>query len=124
MKTAPLLLAALLGLTACSKRKEASQPPVAPPPHAQSMPANAMAFGTVVETFDAANYTYVRVKTASGEIWAAATPFKVSVGTQVAVPTDMPMENFHSSTLNRTFPVIYFTSKVLVKGEAGYPNQV
>jgi hypothetical protein len=120
MKTAPLIC--LLLLTACAKKEAAAPPPAAAP--VQAMPtAASWATGTVVETFDAANYTYVRIKTAQGDIWAAATPFKVAVGAQVAVPTDMPMANFHSPSLNRTFPLIYFTSKVLVKGEPGYPTQ-
>ena len=122
MKTAPLFVAALLTLTGCSKRQQAQVP--APAEAAPKAQPGAWAFGTVVETFDAANYTYVRVKTPSGEIWAAATPFKAAVGSKVAVPTDMAMENFYSPTLKRTFPVIYFTSKVIVKGEPGFPPEV
>lgn len=76
-----------------------------------------MITGTVAETIDATNYTYVRVKTDKGEIWAAATQFKVSVGEKVTVPVDMPMENFTSPTLKRTFPVIYFTSRIFKEGE-------
>ena len=70
---------------------------------------------------DAAGYTYVKVKTRNGEIWAAASQFKVKTGDKVIVPIEMPMENFHSNTLKRTFPVIYFTSKVFFQGEAGAP---
>jgi hypothetical protein len=73
--------------------------------------------GTVLETFDASNYTYVRVKTASGDFWAATGTFKVAVGDRVTVPLEMPMENFHSQTLNRDFPLIYFTSRVGREGE-------
>ncbi len=61
---------------------------------------------------DAANYTYVRVKTSSGEIWAATGQFKVAVGDKVSVPLEMPMENFRSNTLNRTFPTIYFATRI------------
>jgi hypothetical protein len=73
--------------------------------------------GTVLETMDAANYTYIRVKTDSGELWAASSPFKVAVGDRVTVPIDMPMENFHSQTLNRDFPVIYFAGRIGKEGE-------
>ncbi len=124
--------ALLAGLLACSKSEAPKvAAPAAPPPAGAPMAAapmgmpapagapaaGAMASGTVVETFDASSYTYVRVKTASGEIWAAASQFKVSKGEKVSVPLTMPMENFHSSTLNRTFPVIYFTPKVYREGE-------
>ena len=66
---------------------------------------------------NAANYTYVRVNTDNGEIWAAATRFDVAVGDVVVVPLEMPMQDFHSETLDRTFPVIYFTSQILREGE-------
>ena len=74
--------------------------------------------GTVLETFDASNYTYVRVKTASGDLWAATGTFKVAVGDRVMVPLEMPMENFHSQALNRDFPLVYFTSRIGREGES------
>ncbi len=75
------------------------------------------AFGTVAETMNAGNYTYVRVKTDNGEIWAAATGFDVAVGDNVVVPLQMPMQDFYSDSLDRTFPVIYFTSQILRAGD-------
>jgi hypothetical protein len=91
-------------------------------PAAGAVPAAAgaaqTAAGEVLETFDASNYTYVRVKTASGDIWAATATFKVAVGDRVIVPLEMPMENFHSQTLKRDFPLIYFTSRIGREGEA------
>jgi hypothetical protein len=118
-----LPLALIAGLCQCSRNKEAQavQPPAPAAPAPAPAPAIPMAVGTVAETFDAANYTYLRVKTDTGDIWAAATPFKVRVGDKVAVPTEMPMEKFHSATLKRTFPVIYFTSKVLMEGDPRFP---
>lgn len=67
---------------------------------------------------DAANYTYVRVKTPAGEIWAATLTFKVAVGDKVVVPLENPMQNFHSASLKRDFPVIYFASNITRPGEA------
>ena len=77
--------------------------------------------GTVVEAMDASNYTYVRVKTGSREVWAAAAQFKVAVGDRVVVPLEMPIEKFHSQTLNRDFPLIYFTSSIRREGAAEPP---
>jgi hypothetical protein len=74
--------------------------------------------GTVVETMNAANYTYVRVKTSSEELWAATGRFEVKVGERVTVPLEMAMENFHSQTLDRDFPSIYFVSQIRREGEA------
>jgi hypothetical protein len=72
---------------------------------------------TVLETMDASNYTYLRVKTDSGEVWAAAPRFKAAVGDTVVVPLDQPMENFHSQSLNRDFPLIYFVSQLSPGGQ-------
>ncbi len=68
--------------------------------------------GTVLETMDASNYTYVRVKAGSKELWAAASKFKVAVGDTVTISLEQPMENFHSQALNRDFPLIYFVSQI------------
>ena len=80
-------------------------------------PEGQTAEGTVLETMDAAQYTYVRVKTTSGEIWAASSTFKVAVGDRVVVPLDGPMQNFHSATLKRDFPLIYFAPSIPRAGE-------
>ena len=54
-------------------------------------------------------------------MWAAAAQFKVAVGDRVVVPLEMPMEKFHSQTLNRDFPLIYFTSSIRREGAAEPP---
>ena len=70
---------------------------------------------------DASNYTYVRVKADSGELWAAASRFKAAVGDKVVISLEQPMENFHSQALNRDFPVIYFVSRIGHEGDAPPP---
>lgn len=72
--------------------------------------------GKVAETMDAGGYTYVLVDTGTNRLWAAATKFQVKPGDSVAVPDSMPMTDFHSKALNRTFPVIYFASSIPVNG--------
>lgn len=76
--------------------------------------------GTVLETMDAASYTYARLDTGTGTepIWIAATTFPVAVGERLVAVVDAPMENFHSPTLNRDFPLIYFVGRVGREGEA------
>jgi len=74
--------------------------------------------GTVREAMDAATYTYVRIATDKGDIWAAAPQVAVKVGERVIVPLEMPMQNFHSQSLNRDFPLIYFVSQIRREGEA------
>jgi hypothetical protein len=74
--------------------------------------------GTVVETMDASNYTYVRIKSRTAEVWVAAAQFKVALGDHLTVPLENPMEDFESKSLKRTFPLIYFVSRVSREGEA------
>jgi hypothetical protein len=112
-----------LALTGCARQ------PATPAQSAQSAPAPGGAApapqaggetvtGTVRETMDAASYTYVRVGTDKGDVWAAAPQFTVKVGERVVVPLQMPMQNFHSQSLNRDFPLIYFVSEIRREGDA------
>jgi hypothetical protein len=78
--------------------------------------------GPVLETMNAANYTYVRVKTDKGDVWAASGEFRVAVGDRVTLALEMPMENFRSQTLKRDFPLIYFTTRIAREGEALPPG--
>jgi hypothetical protein len=92
----------------------------APAPQAAMPPSTGGAkeiTGPVLETMDASNYTYVRVSAASGDVWAASSHFDVKVGDRVVVPLEMPMQNFHSQSLNRDFPLIYFASFIRREGE-------
>ena len=73
--------------------------------------------GKVVETMDAAGYTYVKVDTGSEQFWAAAPQFSVKVDDDVLIPEGMPMPNYHSKTLDRTFDMVYFVPSVMVGGE-------
>lgn len=120
MKLSSITLFSAVALTALAfgcKKSEA--PKVAAPtaPVSEPVPGPAMLKGTVLETMDAANYTYVRVKTDKEEIWAATAQAKLSVGDKVTIPADMPMKDFNSPTLKRTFPTIYFTGRIYKEGE-------
>lgn len=92
------------------------EPSPAASPAAQA--AGEVVTGPVLETMDASTYTYVKVKGEKGEIWAASSHFDVKVGDRVTVPLESPMENFHSQSLNRDFPLIYFASHISREGEA------
>ncbi len=113
------LALAALSLSACSKEEPAA--PVAQPaqgsaPTAMAAPAVAKTggtSGTVMETMNAAGYTYVQVDSGTQKIWAAAPAFTVAVGDSVMVPDGMPMNNYHSKTLDRDFAVVYFVDSIL-----------
>ena len=112
------LVFALAMTAGCSKHQAAppSGTAAAPVPAHASAPAAQSAgrsvTGPVLETMNAASYTYVRIKGDSGDIWAAAPEFPVKVGDRVRVSLDMPMVNFHSASLNRDFPVLYFVNAI------------
>jgi hypothetical protein len=113
-----------LAAVACSKQPEppssqaASAPRAAAPAAAAPAATSASTIsGSVLETMDAASYTYVRIKSGESAVWAAAPQFAVKVGDRVTVPLEMPMKNFHSQALNRDFPLIYFVSKIAKEGE-------
>lgn len=64
--------------------------------------------GKLVESLNAAGYTYLRIKTDAGEQWAAVRETKVKKGDLVAVNVQMVMDSFESKTLKRKFDKIVF----------------
>jgi hypothetical protein len=119
-----LCVFASLALVGCTGKPAAKadgsaqrQPAAVTPAPGPEGSAPQVVTGTVVETMDAASYTYVRVRSSTGDVWAATTQFKVAVGDRVEVPLEVPMQNFESKSLKRTFPLIYFVSHVSREGE-------
>lgn len=70
--------------------------------------------GKVLSTIDIPNYTYLEVSENNKTIWLAAPTVAVKKGDTVRFEDGMPMTNFHSKSLNRTFPSISFISNVVV----------
>lgn len=64
--------------------------------------------GKIVETLDAASYTYLRLATPGGDVWAAVPKATFAVGTEVSIANAIPMDGFESKTLKRTFDHIVF----------------
>lgn len=93
------------GAAAPATRVESGVVPAAAPAAAVN---SAQVTGKVLETMDAAGYTYVRVKTADGEKWAAVSAAKIEKGSTVTINEQMTAENFESKTLNRKFDKIIF----------------
>jgi hypothetical protein len=110
----PLAFAAACGQKPAPGAAASSAPSTAAPAPAAAVsqpPAAALTSvsGVVEETFDASDYTYMRIKTdAGGESWAAVTKAKIAKGDRVSVGNAMLMEGFESKTLNRKFDRILF----------------
>jgi hypothetical protein len=84
-------------------------PEIIPPPPQGSIE------GTVTQTMDVAQYTYVEVDTGKGLLWAAGPLTPVKVGDSVELSNTMSMANFHSTALDRTFDKIHLAPKIQVK---------
>lgn len=69
--------------------------------------------GKVTETMNAAGYTYVLLDTGSEKVWGAAPTTAVTIGDQLEFSTRMPMRDFQSKALNRSFPVVYFAPRFI-----------
>jgi hypothetical protein len=113
----PLSLMALVVLAGCAKQPATPATKPANPAEAPAAsgvvpaaPPSALVSvsGTVLETMDASDYTYMRLKTPGGEIWTAVNKTKVATGDAVTVANAMTMDGFQSRTLNRTFDKILF----------------
>jgi hypothetical protein len=77
-------------------------PAMTPPP--QTPPIK----GVVLEVMEVDIYTYIRLKTATGETWAAVPKAPVTKGSEVTIESPMIMDNFESKTLKRKFDKIVF----------------
>lgn len=116
---ASLFIAGCTGTAAAPAGDAAKAKPDAAPVAAAAAPAEALeapTTGTVVETMDAGQYTYVRLKTPKGDIWAAVTQQPLKAGSEITIGNAMWMQNFESKTLNRKFEHILFGSIVAPGG--------
>ncbi|MEO8036710.1 MAG: nucleotide-binding protein [Acidobacteriota bacterium] len=72
--------------------------------------------GPILETMNAAGYTYMRLGTPQGDVWTAVQATNVKKGQTVTVQAQMVAEKFQSSALHRTFDKLVMGS--IVTGEA------
>ena len=64
--------------------------------------------GEVLEVREADPYTYLRLRTKEGEIWAAVNKAPATKGAQVTIENASVMTNFESKALKKTFDRIIF----------------
>jgi len=115
MTKSHLMAVILLGLginVGIAAAADAPAPAKAPPAATAPAPAAAPApvKGTVLEVKDVESYTYLRLKTKDGEIWAAVGKAPVKVGSEVTIENPSVMNNFESKTLKKKFDQIVFGS--------------
>ncbi len=78
--------------------------------------------GTVLETMDAAGYTYVHLSSPGGPLWIAIPETKVSTGEQHSFAPGMEMKDFHSASLNKTFTSVIFSEGIVEVAAAAKPD--
>ena len=77
--------------------------------------------GEVLEAKSVEGYTYLRLKTANGEMWAAVPTVAVKPGERVTLADPMVKENFESKSLKRRFDRIVFASVASNEAAAAAP---
>lgn len=119
MRRLSVVLLVALAAAGCKKKEPAPQQVVA---LAGPEGASATIKGKVVERLDAPPYSYLRIKTADGEAWAAVPKVETPNGAEVVVTGAMPMTDFESKTLKRKFAVVYFGNLGGMEGAPGAPG--
>ncbi len=110
MKRALLLMLCLSGL-GCDQSATTQQQPMTA--------AAGGGAGTVTDTIDVGNYTYIHLDEQGKEIWLASNPITVRKGEQVRYSNAAVMKDFHSKKLDRTFDEILFVSDIQIMGPDG-----
>ena len=108
-----LLMTTAVGAQSDSKESASLPTPEAAPPvgHASSKEVIA---GQVTKTMVAGRYTYVEVDTGEERVWGAGPHVEVKVGYYVYFPSNMPMVDFKSESLGRTFDLLYMADAIRV----------
>ena len=117
------LVVVLAVLAAACKQPEApgarAAAPTAAPPAA---PAAAPIKGKVLERTDTDIYSYLRLSTANGEVWAAVPRTDAAVGTEVSVVNWADVPGFEGKAVKKKFDHIYFGVLAGQAGATGAPS--
>lgn len=127
MKRSGIMMIALIvmistGAAFAANEKPASEPAVKKPsikPMQEEVLGNIS--GKVVETMNAAGYTYICVEKNKMQTWVAVPEMKVTVGSKMSFQPGSVMPNFTSKTLNRTFDSIVFSPGPVAAGGQAAP---
>jgi hypothetical protein len=69
--------------------------------------------GRVIETMNSGGYTYALVNMDDTAIWVALPVSRIAVGNEIACKPGMVMNNFRSTSLNRSFTHIVFSGGII-----------
>ncbi|VAX08284.1 NrfJ [hydrothermal vent metagenome] len=108
---APLILAATF-VVGCSSESEPPKPKAEQTASAPSQSDAPRLTGTITEIMNSGSYTYALIDTGDTKVWAAGPETTLKVGDSIDQASGVPMHNFTSKTLNRTFDSIYFLTQI------------
>ncbi len=115
-----ILLLSLTMTTVCfaEQKLPAGHPPVNTE-HAKTPAASSQLpqKGTVLEVINVPQYTYLQVQQEKESRWLAGPTAEVKKGDTVRFDNGMEMKDFHSNSLDRTFPSIIFVNQIVVSTE-------
>jgi hypothetical protein len=108
---APLLLPFFLATSCCTGAGD--DPPAGAEPQAAAARAPAGRTAKVLQAMDAGTYTYVEIAVEGAPTWFAGPTTAVRPGDTIQIPSrELPMRDFRSDTLDRTFEVVYFVNAI------------
>lgn len=113
MRFIPAAMALILfsSVTCAAPAAEGTAHPAMPnAPTAASLPNQ----GKVVSVIDASIYTYIEVAQGDKTIWLAAPAVALKKDDNIRFSDGMEMKDFHSKTLDRTFPSIIFVNAAVL----------
>ncbi len=110
MRQFPALILLMAALAGCQRN---NPPAIAPATTLKTAPMPAPApmsniTGKLLERIDASPYSYLKIQSAKGEVWAAVPETKLEKGAEVTIFNPMQMDHFESKTLKRKFDVVFF----------------
>ena len=113
-----LLVLAVVSTVVVAQPLPAGHPPMATKSEGKGAPAAQLPQkAKVLSTIDAAPYTYLEVMQNKKTLWLAANAVPAKKGDVIRFDDGMVMTNFHSKTLNRTFPSVLFVNRLVVTNE-------
>ena len=77
--------------------------------------------GKVVETMNSGGYTYALVEKEGAKTWVALPQSAITVGSKIVCKPGMEMNNFKSTSLNRSFESIVFSEGLAPVGPVSAP---
>ncbi|TNC96333.1 MAG: nucleic acid binding, OB-fold, tRNA/helicase-type [Gallionellaceae bacterium] len=91
-------------------------------PHPSMQSESAVLEGKVIEVLNVEGFTYLRLDTRQGKVWAAVIKGEVKTGDAVTLDNVSVMNNFESKSLKRTFDQILFGNLVATNRGAAKPS--